>query len=105
MQSRAHRSRTTVVVAAFLAGAALLQPAEPSADPVAVRHAEGLVHGFLSLRSLDGTMLASGDLIQNARGDRVTTRLVFRFKDGSTHDETALREDRGLVVQKGPSFE
>jgi len=112
MQSRAHRSRTTVVVAAFLAGAALLQPTEPSADPVAVRHAEGLVHGFLSLRSLDGTMLASGDLIQNARGDRVTTRLVFRFKDGSTHDETAVFSQRGRfelltdhLVQKGPSFE
>jgi hypothetical protein len=111
MRTRAHWCRTNILVA-LLAGAALLRPAEPSAEPVAVRHAEGLVHGFLSLRSLDGTMLASGDLIQNARGDRVTTRLVFRFKDGSTHDETAVFSQSGHfrlltdhLVQKGPAFE
>ncbi len=82
-----------------------------SADPVAVRHVEGLVHGFLSLRSLDGKLLASGDLIQNARGDRVTTRLVFTFNDGSSHDETAVFSQTGhfklltdRLVQKGPAF-
>jgi hypothetical protein len=96
----------------LLASIFVLQPVAPSAEPVAVRHVEGLVHGFLSLRSLDGAMLASGDLIQNARGDRVTTRLVFRFKDGSTHDETAVFSQRGHflllsdhLVQKGPTFE
>ena len=91
---------------------ALLPPVAPSAGPVAVRHVEGLVHGFLSLRSLDGKLLASGDLIQNARGDRVTTRLVFRFNDGSMHDETAVFSQSGHfkllsdhLVQKGPAFE
>jgi hypothetical protein len=86
-------------------------PAAASAEPVAVRHAEGLVHGFLSLRSLDGKLIASGDLLQNAKGDRVTTRLVFRFKDGSTHDETAVFTQSGNfrlvsdhLVQKGPTF-
>src|SRR4051794_24117887 len=76
-----------------------------------VRHAEGLVHGFLALRTLDGTLLADGDLMQNARGARVTSRLVFRFKDGSLHDETAVFAQRQSfrlltdhVVQKGPSF-
>jgi hypothetical protein len=90
---------------------AFLLPVVPSAEPVAVRHVEGLVHGFLSLRSLDGKLLASGDLIQNAKGDRVTTRLVFRFKDGSSHDETAVFTQSGNfrlisdhLVQKGPAF-
>ena len=41
---------------------------------VAVRHKEGLVHGFLVLRSVDGKILANGDLIQTAVGDRVTDR-------------------------------
>src|SRR5947208_2663959 len=96
----------------ILATFALLPPGAPSAEPVAVRHVEGLVHGFLSLRSVEGATLASGDLIQNARGDRVTTRLVFRFKDGSLHDETAVFSQRGHfrlltdhLVQKGPAFE
>ena len=80
-------------------------------EQVGVRHAEGLVHGFLSLRTLDGTLLADGDLLQNARGTRVTSRLVFHFKDGSLHDETAVfsqqQQFRLLtdhLVQKGPAF-
>jgi hypothetical protein len=90
----------------------LVSASAPSAEPVVVRHVEGLVHGFLSLRSLDGTLLATGDLIQNARGDRVTTRLVFHFKDGSLSEETTVFSQRrhfSLVsdhlVQKGPAFD
>ena len=81
------------------------------AEQVNVRHAEGLVHGFLSLRTLDGHLLADGDLLQNVRGARVTSRLVFHFKDGSLHDETAVFSERQQfrllrdhLVQKGPSF-
>jgi hypothetical protein len=80
-------------------------------EAVVVRHTEGVVHGFLALRTLDGKTIADGDLIQGARGNRVTTRLVFHFKDGSLHDETAVysqrREFRLLsdhLVQKGPTF-
>ena len=90
----------------------LMSVATPSAEPVVVRHVEGLVHGFLSLRSPEGRLLANGDLIQNARGDRVTSRLVFHFKDGSLSDDTAVFTQRGHfslisdhLVQKGPAFE
>ena len=76
-----------------------------------MRHAEGLVHGFLVLRTLDGTALADGDLLQTSSGTRVTSRLVFHFKDGSLHDETAVFSERQQfqllsdhLVQKGPSF-
>jgi hypothetical protein len=54
-----------------------------SGETVVVQHTEGIVHGFLALCTLDGTTIADGDLIQRARGNRVTTRLVFHFKDGS----------------------
>ena len=91
--------------------AALLWPGALPGETVAVRHAEGLVHGFLILRTLDGTALADGDLIQTSRGDRVTSRLVFHFKDGSIHDETAVysqgqrfRLITDHLVQKGPTF-
>jgi hypothetical protein len=80
-------------------------------EPVAVRHTEGLVHGFLVLRTLDGTSIADGELVQTARGDRVTARLSFRFRDGSVHDETAVFTQRQRfhlvshhLVQKGPTF-
>ena len=89
----------------------LLTPRTVNAEPVIVRHAEGIVHGFLILRDLDGTVLAGGDLIQTSQGTRVTTRLVFQFKDGSVHDETAIYSQRQQfllltyhLIQKGPVF-
>jgi hypothetical protein len=99
------------VLASVLACTSLLWPWTSPGQTVAVRHSEGLVHGFLILRAFDGTPLADGDLIQTARGDRVTSRLVFRFRDGSLHDETAVysqrrrfRLIRDHLVQKGPTF-
>jgi hypothetical protein len=101
------RNRLSVAVAVVV----LLWTPASSAEPIVVRHVEGLVHGFLSLRSPEGGVLASGDLIQDARGDRVTSRLVFHFKDGSLNDETAVFSQRGHftllsdhLVQKGPAF-
>src|SRR5512143_2495701 len=78
------------LLAMLLACTALLQPGALAGEPIAVRHAEGVVHGFLVLRTLDGNAIADGDLIQIARGDRVTSQLLFHFKDGSVHDETAV---------------
>ena len=99
-------------LALLLASAALLPPGTLSAAPVAVRHTEGLVHGFLVLRTLEGDTLADGDLIQVAHGDRVTNHLVFSFRDGSVRDETAIFSQRGNfrllnyhLVQKGPAFQ
>jgi hypothetical protein len=81
------------------------------ADPVAVHHREGISHGFLVLRSLDGKILASGDLIQVVKDDQVTSEVVFHFKDGSLHDETTVfSQDRTFrllsdhLIQQGPSF-
>jgi hypothetical protein len=85
--------------------------ADQPAPTVPVRHPEGLVHGFLTLKTLEGTALADGDLIQNVRGDRVTSRLVFHFKDGSLQDETVVYSQgqrfkliSDHLVQKGPAF-
>ena len=97
--------------ASALACALVVWSAAPLADSVAVRHSEGVVHGFLALRTMDGATLADGDLVQTSRGDRVTIRLVFHFKDGSIHDETAIFSQRRRfqlisdhLIQKGPSF-
>ena len=106
---RRRPSRTRRLSALFIGS--MLWSGVVVADPVTVRHTEGVVHGFLALRTLDGALIANGDLIQVARGNRVTSRLVFRFKDGSIRDETAVFSQRGTfrllrnhLVQKGPSF-
>jgi hypothetical protein len=92
-------------------GIALLLPNSLQAEPVPVRHAEGLIHGFLVLRTLHGDNLATGGWIQTANGDRVTSNLAFRFKDGSIHEESAIFSQRRTfrlltyrLLQKGPAF-
>jgi hypothetical protein len=95
----------------LLASVALLQPNPIQAGPVAVRYPEGLIHGFLTLQTLDGSTLADGDLIQTLRADRVTDHMIFHFKDGSLYDETFVFTQRGTfrllteaLVEKGPAF-
>jgi hypothetical protein len=83
-----------------------------AAAPVQVRYPEGTVHGYLSLRSEEGVVLAYGDLIETVRGTVVTAHMVFHFKDGSLDDETTVFSQRGTFqmisdhhIQKGPFFE
>jgi hypothetical protein len=99
---------TTSLVAIAVALAAI---ARPSAEPVQVRFLEGLTHGFLSLKTMDGKLLGSGDLIQTVRGGRVNSRLVLHYRDGSISDETTVftqekqfRVVTDRLIQKGPSF-
>jgi hypothetical protein len=97
-------------VAVLLAGVVLAH-ASARAEPVDVRYAEGVVHGLLVVRDLQDQTLGSGELLQVPRGDRLTSRMVLSFKDGSVHDESVVftqkRRFRLLsykLVQKGPSF-
>jgi hypothetical protein len=99
------------VLVGLLIWTLLLPAAVLSQSPVAVLHTEGLVHGFLVLRTLEGNALADGEVTQVARGDRVTSHLVFRFKDGSVHEETVVFSQRNSfrvisdhLLQKGPAF-
>lgn len=109
------RSRTTGAVTALLLAlglAGMLLPAGAAgAEPVPARFLEGVTRAFPALRSLDGQRLAHGELSQLVRGDRVESRLVFRFRDGSLYDETVVFAQREVltllayrVVQRGPSF-
>jgi hypothetical protein len=106
----AHRVRSWSLTG-LLISAALRQPCALLAEPVAVRHMEGTVRGFLVARTIEGKTLASGELSQIVQGDRLVSRLVFHFKDGSVDDETTVfsqRRNFRLIsdhhVQKGPSF-
>src|SRR5438876_4221096 len=82
------------MLAVLLACTAPFQTIPLTADQIPVRHMEGLMHGFLALRTLDGKRLADGEMTQIAEGDRVTSRLVFHFKDGSVYDGTTIISQR-----------
>src|SRR5213595_102407 len=108
LQRLGARSR---LIAILLACAAMLQPSALFADTIPVRHTEGLIHGFLVVRTLEGKALADGQMTQDAQGDRVTNHLTFRFKDGSIYEDTTIFSQRGTfrllsdhLILKGPSF-
>ena len=84
---------------------------EARADDVAVEFPEGSVHAFLQLSEASGKVIAGGDLVEMIRGDQVTLRVIFRFKDGSLDDERTVYTQRGHFrllsdrhIQRGPSF-
>lgn len=86
-------------------------PAPGFGEPVRAHHKQGSNHGFLLLKSSDGKVIAVGDQITVANGDKVRSRLIFHFRDGSTDDEvTVFRQGSVLQllsdhhIQRGPSF-
>jgi hypothetical protein len=98
-------------VAMLLISACLCSAAPALADPVTVRYKEGLIHGFLSVSTQDGDPIGTGDLTQVAHGDRVTSHLDLRLKDGSRQEETTVFSQRGSfrlisyhLTQQGPAF-
>ena len=69
------------------------------------------MHGYLALRTLEGKLVAAGDIIQTVHGSRVVSRLVYHFRDGSIDDDTATFTQRGHFrllsdhrIQRGPMF-
>ena len=89
----------------------LIAMASAAADPVTVRSPEGTTHGFLLLRSLQGQTLAHGELVAVPHGDRMESRLTWRFRDGSLQDEVVTYLQRPVLkllsykqIQRGPSF-
>src|SRR5438309_7510823 len=53
----------------------LLQAGSLSSEPIRVRYPEGTTHGFLALRSPEGKLLATGDLIEVIHGNEVVSHL------------------------------
>ena len=85
----------------------LLAPAEQ----IPVRYAQGSSHGFLTLETLNGVPVATGEVTQMVHGSRVTSRLIFHFRDGSVDDDQTVFTQRGVFrlisdhhTQRGPFF-
>ena len=97
---------------AILTGCVVLcLPNVSMGEQALVRYTEGIAHGFLALRTLQGEKIADGETTQVAHGNRVTSHLVFRFKDGSLYDETTVFTQHGRfrllsdhLIERGPSF-
>jgi hypothetical protein len=79
-------TRATLLTCGFI----LVQQLALIAEPVVVRRTEGVLHGFLVLRTLDGERLADGDLIHEESAVYTQGR-YFRLLSAR-------------LVQKGPTF-
>ena len=82
-----------------------------AAEPVPVHRTQGLVHGFLNIRSATGAILGYAEVSQFATGDRVTLRTTLHFRDGSLDDELSVFTQSGVFrlvsdhhIQRGPFF-
>src|SRR5438046_9155400 len=85
----------STLIAILLPCVAMLQPNALFADTIPVRHTEGLIDGFLVVRTLEGKAPADGQMTQDARRDRVTNHLIFRYNDGSTYEDTTILSQPG----------
>lgn len=88
-----------------------LFPARLSAAPIPVKYKEGVTHGFLVLKTTDGTPIALGDSTEVVRGNEVTSHLIYHFQDGSLQQEDLVFSQKSTFrlvsyhrIQKGPSF-
>lgn len=106
------RNPRSIVLLGLVLGILALAPGGAQSAPVPVRFSEGLTHGFLVVRSAAGDIVGHGEVTQIVKeGGVAESRLVFRFKDGSLHDEkVAFSQQRVFTLiryqltQRGPSF-
>ena len=106
------RIMKSVALILFAFVPAMLWSSRLAAATIPVRFAEGATHGFLMLRSMDGALMAEGDLLQIARDGKVEKRMVFQFKDGSVFEESVVFTQQLVytmrsyrLLQRGPAFE
>jgi len=101
----------SAVVAALVLMCLLGTSLAAMAAPVAVRFVEGSAQTFLTLRSPTCQEIALGEFQQVPKGHTVQNQHVFRFKDGSVHDERAVFSQRDVfrleqyhLQRHGPVF-
>ena len=104
--------REAIAGLAIVIAIAALMSTLADASPIEVRFPEGVTHGYLLVQSLSGEPIGQGEMTQMiGGGDLVENHLVFRFKDGSLHEEKVAFSQHGVftlmsyrLVQRGPFF-
>jgi hypothetical protein len=98
-------------IVSLIAVAMLAHPGHAEDQGVKIRYREGSVAGFVILRNEKGAVLASGEFSQVPHGDKIKSRLVLYFRDGSLDDETSVYSQKSTFhlitdhhVQRGRAF-
>jgi len=81
------------------------------ADQIKVTYPQGVLHGFVVVRTEEGKRVGVGDLQQTVNGTRVTVKIALHLEDGSVFEETSVFSQRAVFrlisdhfLEKGPAF-
>ena len=105
------RMSALILTGALLVSGMFCMEISATAEVIRVHHVEGAIHGFLVMRNADGQAVAYGEMVQETKHGRVTSRLTFHFMDGSLYDDATIYTERGVfrvlsdhLTESGPSF-
>ncbi len=91
--------RTLLGPLVFVLGVATFDAA--LAQPVAVRHALGTLHGFPSMSDSSGRVIADGELTQELVGERLVVHARWAFADGrKAEEEDEFRVARNVAQER-----
>jgi hypothetical protein len=81
------------------------------ADAIKVKYPQGVLRGFVVVRTEEGKKVGVGDLQQTVSGTRVTVKIALRLDDGSVFEDTSVFSQRAVFrlisdhfLEKGPAF-
>jgi hypothetical protein len=76
-------------------------PTASDMEPVPVRHAPGVLHGFPSMSDTAGRVIADGELTQERHGRTLVVHIRWQFGDGRNVEERdEFRVDRSLAQKR-----
>jgi hypothetical protein len=76
-------------------------PTVSDKEPIAVRHAPGVLHGFPSMSDTAGQVIADGELTQERRDRALVVHISWDFADGRrVQERDEFRIDRSLVQKR-----
>src|SRR5256885_2850599 len=87
-----------IKLACTIACASLLVVEISSAIPLT--ELSGAAHGYPAMRDLNGKVLAEGEFLQWAEGNRLHVKLIYRFKNQRRIEENDVFRQRPELVQE-----
>ena len=81
------------------------------AEQIKVKYPQGVLHGFVVVRTEEGKKIGVGDFQQTVSGTRVTAKMALKLEDGSVFEDTAVFSQRVAFrlisdhfLEKGPAY-
>jgi hypothetical protein len=81
------------------------------AEQIKVKYPQGVLHGFVVVRTEEGKKIGVGDFQQTVSGTQVTVKMALHLEDGSVFEDTSVFSQRAAFrlisdhfLEKGPVY-